>query len=173
MEIARISLFLITPSILFILSIVFLGLNDRSHYSLYFFGIMALITEVLRSTIQEPSFFILFQPLNEQSRLKGHIIAKGYMLPPSLIIVGLSLIVLKDVHINLGISFTIKILLANLCLWAIAVYFVKKEYLRTLHKSIARGTFSGDEITVFDQKAIDLLLQKLQNKNQSDNILSC
>ena len=163
---------LITPSILFILSIVFLGLNDRSHYSLYFFGIMALITEVLRSTIQEPSFFILFQPLNEQNRLKGHIIAKGYMLPPSLIIVGLSLIILKDVHINLGISFTIKILLANLCFWAIAVYFVKKEYLRTLHKSIARGTFSGDEMTVFDQKAINLLLQKLQNKNQSDNIYS-
>jgi len=163
---------LITPTILFVLSIAFLGFNDRSHYSLYFFGIMALITEVLRSTIQEPSFFILFQPLNEQGRLKGHIIAKGYMLPPSLIIVGLSLIVMKDVHVTLSISFTIKILLANLCLWAIAVFFVKKEYLRTLHKSIARGTFTAEELTVFDQKAIELLLQKLQSKNQSDNIYS-
>jgi len=163
---------LITPTILFFLSIAFLGFNDRSYYSLYFFGIMALITEVLRSTIQEPSFFILFQPLNEQGRLKGHIIAKGYMLPPSLIIVGLSLIILKDVHITMSISFTIKILLANLCLWAMAVYFVKKEYLQTLHKSIARGTFTAEEMTVFDKKAIDLLLQKLQNKNKSDNIYS-
>ena len=163
---------LITPTILFVLSIAFLGFNDRSYYSLYFFGIMALITEVLRSTIQEPSFFILFQPLNEEGRLKGHIIAKGYMLPPSLIIVGVSLIVLKDVHITLNISFTIKILLANLALWAIVVFYVKKEYLQTLHKSIARGTFTAEDMTVFDQKAIDLLLQKLQNKNKSDNIYS-
>jgi ATP:ADP antiporter, AAA family len=163
---------LITPIILFVLSIAFLAFNDRSHYSLYFFGIMALITEVLRSTIQEPSFFILFQPLNEQGRLKGHIIAKGYMLPPSLIIVGLSLIILKDVHVTLSISFTIKILLANLALWAIVVYFIKKEYLQTLHKSIARGTFTAEEMTVFDQKAIDLLLEKLKNKNKSDNIYS-
>jgi ATP:ADP antiporter, AAA family len=161
---------LITPSVLFVLSLAFLGFNDHSYYGLYFFGIMALITEVLRSTIQEPSFFILFQPLNEQSRLKGHIIAKGYMLPPSLIIVGVSLIVMKDMHITLSILFTIKVLLANLFLWAIVVYFVRKQYLKTLHQSIARGTFTGEETTIYDQTAIELLLQKLHNKDQIENI---
>ncbi|MGN6291676.1 MAG: MFS transporter [Chitinophagaceae bacterium] len=165
-----ISCLLITPFLLFVLSIAILAFSDYSYYGLYFFGIMAMITEVLRSTIQEPAFFILFQPLNEQSRLKGHIIAKGYMLPPSLIIVGLSLLIMKDAHITIHISFTVKILLLNLGLWALMVYFVRREYLTALHSSIAKGTFSASGLTIYDQKAIELLLEKLQNKNEAESI---
>lgn len=161
---------LITPTILFILSIGILAFNDHTYYGLYFFGMMALVTEVLRSTIQEPSFFILFQPLNEQSRLKGHIIAKGYMYPPSLIIVGVSLIILKDAHANINILFTVKILLANLALWVLGIFFIKKEYLSTLYRSIAKGVFSAEGTTIYNEKAIDLLLQKLQNKNEAEAI---
>jgi ATP:ADP antiporter, AAA family len=161
---------LITPSILVLLSIGILVFNDHTSYGLYFFGIMALITEVLRSTIQEPSFFILFQPLSEQSRLKGHIIAKGYMLPPSLIIVGVSLVLMKDTHLTLNILFTVKILLVNLAMWALVVYFVKKEYLKTLHRSIARGALVADGVTIYDQKAIEILLKKLESKSQTDAI---
>jgi len=161
---------LITPSVLFLFSLIYLGLNDRSDYSLYFFGIMALVTELLRSTIQEPSFFILFQPLNENTRLKGHIIAKGYMLPPSLLIVGCSLILMRNLHIELNILFTIKILLINLLLWAVIIYFIKKEYIKTLHQSIARGIFSGEDVHIYEKKTIDVLLKKLDSPAEKEII---
>ena len=161
---------LITPAILFVLSLGILSINDHSYYGLYFFGIMALFTEVLRSTIQEPAFFILFQPLGEHSRLKGHIIAKGYMLPPSLVIVGISLLIMKNQHISMNILFAAKILLANLVLWVLIVYFIRKEYLAALHSSISRGTFSAGDGTIYDQKAIELLLEKLPKKNESESI---
>jgi ATP/ADP translocase/SOS response regulatory protein OraA/RecX len=161
---------LITPTVLFIFSIAFLGFDDRSNYSLYFFGIMALFTEVLRSTIQEPSFFILFQPLNEHYRLKGHIIAKGYMLAPSLLIVGASLIIMRNMNVDVNILFTIKILLVNLCLWGIIIYFIKKEYIKTLHQSIARGVFNGEDIHIYDQRTMDILLTKVNNEKETENI---
>jgi len=161
---------LITPAVLFIFSFIYLSLDDRSDYSLYFFGIMALFTEILRSAIQEPSFFILFQPLNESTRLKGHIIAKGYMLPPSLLIVGGSLLLIRNMHIDLNILFTIKILLVNLCLWAVLIYYLRKEYIKTLHQSIARGIFHGEELHIYDKKTIDILLQKLDSPSEKEII---
>jgi ATP/ADP translocase len=79
-----ISCLFITPVALVLFCSVFLFTGNYSDYNMYLFGIMALLTEVLRSTMQEPVFFILFQPLKEQLRLKGHIISKGYMFAPSL-----------------------------------------------------------------------------------------
>ena len=129
----------ITPVVLLMACILFLWYGDDSHTNIYIFGAMAMLTEVLRSTMQEPVFFILFQPLKEQLRLKGHIISKGYMLPPSLIIVGLTLLFLYNSGTPITILFTIKIILLNLVVWAVIIVFVQRSYLQTLHASIRKG----------------------------------
>ncbi|HEY0680094.1 MAG TPA: Npt1/Npt2 family nucleotide transporter [Chitinophagaceae bacterium] len=169
-RIGVISSLTITPIILMVFSIVFVSLNNSADYSLYIFGLMALLTEVLRSTIQEPSFFILFQPLNEQSRLKGHIIAKGYMLPPSLFIVGASIIILNEAGVELTIPYTIGILIINMILWFGIVYFIRREYIKTLHSSIVKGVQISEDIYINDQKSIDILLQKVHSEKETENI---
>jgi ATP/ADP translocase len=169
-KIGIIQCLLITPSFLFLFCLIFFAFNWVYDYGLYIFGFMAIFTEVLRSTIQEPVFFALFQPLNEQNRLHGHIIAKGYMLAPSLFIVGLSLILFKAFGVQLTLLFTIEVLLINLFIWATIIYFLRKSYLQTLHDSIAKGVFSGDSIYIFDQKSIDLLLDKVVNGSESEVI---
>jgi ATP/ADP translocase len=169
-RIGVIACLMITPAVLFIFSMAILPFKDTEHYGLYFFGAMALMAEVLRSTIQEPAFFILFQPLSEQYRLKGHIIAKGYMLPPSLIIVGLSLIIMRSLGIELSLRFTTSVLLINLALWALIVLFIKKEYITALHKSIARGIFNGEDVHIYDHKTINILLEKAESEREADNI---
>ena len=153
----------ITPAALFLFCLLFFMFGDDSRYNVYLFGLMALLTEVLRSTMQEPVFFILFQPLKEQLRLKGHIISKGYMLPPSLIIVGLSLLFLYRTGTPITILFTIKLILVNLCLWAIVIIFVQKAYLKTLYTSIKKGILNSEEVFISDQKGIDMLLNKVEN----------
>ncbi len=152
----------ITPLVLLLSCILFLWFGDDAHTNIYIFGVMAMLTEVLRSTMQEPVFFILFQPLKEQLRLKGHIISKGYMLPPSLIIVGLSLLFFYNAGIPITILFTIKIILLNLLVWAAIIVFVQRSYLKTLHTSIRKGIFNTDDIFISDQKGIDMLLSKVK-----------
>jgi hypothetical protein len=158
----------ITPFALLGFCLLFLFVEDASEYTVYIFGAMALLTEVLRSTIQEPVFFILFQPLKEQLRLKGHLISKGYMLPPSLIIVGLSLIIMQRTGVEITISLTVKILLINLVLWALFIFFLRKSYLRTLRQSIQKGFFSAEDIKVSDAQTIQILQEKIKSGRETD-----
>ncbi|POY35313.1 hypothetical protein C3K47_16140 [Solitalea longa] len=159
-----------TPLILLTFSMIFFALNQQSQYMLYVFGAMVLLTEVLRSTMQEPVFFILFQPLKEKLRLHGHLISKGYMLPPSLMIVGLSLIFLDKIGVDVTILLTIKIVLLNLVVWAVVILYVKKAYLNTLHQSIKKGFFSSEDVYLNDKKSIDILLDKIYNGSKSEVI---
>jgi ATP:ADP antiporter, AAA family len=164
-----ISCLLITPIALAVFSIGFMIFNQEG-YMLYAFGIMAMLTEVLRSAMQEPVFFILFQPLNEHQRLRGHIIAKGYMLAPSLLIVGVSLVIMQQTGVELSIPLTIELLLLNLVIWVGTIFYMRKAYARALHTSIARGIFNGDSIKVFDQTTINILLEKAETGNTTERI---
>ncbi|MEJ0103335.1 MAG: hypothetical protein WDO19_12575 [Bacteroidota bacterium] len=162
----------ITPITLFVFCVVFLLGVNKPEYYVYVFGLMALLTEVLRSIIQEPVFFILFQPLKESLRLKGHIISKGYMLAPSLIIVGLSLAIFYKTGIQLTIPLTFKILILNLTLWGILIYFLRKAYLKTLHDSIRKGVFSSEDIHIHDQKTADILINKIKTGKENEIIFA-
>ncbi|MDQ3278101.1 MAG: NTP/NDP exchange transporter, partial [Bacteroidota bacterium] len=160
---------MITPIILTLFSLFFV-LNPDDRYVLIEFGLMAMMTEVLRSAMQEPVFFILFQPLSAHNRLKGHIIAKGYMLAPSLLIVGTSLIVAQQLGIALSINFIIKVLLANLVLWGAIIYFIRNAYAKTLHHSISKGVMNSEGIVVYNRDSIAILLEKVASSNVSEKI---
>ena len=153
----------ITPVALFLFCLVFFMFRSHSEYNTFIFGLMAMITEVLRSTIQEPVFFILFQPLSENLRLKGHIISKGYMYPPSLIIVGVSLFLLYSYGIEVTIHMAIKILIANICVWAAIIFLIRRTYTSAVHDSIKKGTFSSDDIYITDQRTVEILLNKISS----------
>ena len=152
----------LTPVALFLFCLLFFINGDHSNYNLFIFGLMAMLTEVLRSTMQEPVFFVLFQPLKENLRLKGHIISKGYMYPPSLIIVGLSLLFLHKTRTPVTIMLAIKVVIINLCIWAAIIFFVRRTYLNAIHASIRKGIFNSDDIYITDQKTIGILLNKIE-----------
>ncbi len=162
----------ITPLNLLFFSLMFLFVDEgRSGYTLYIFGIMTILTEVLRSTMQEPVFFILFQPLKEKFRLKGHLISKGYMLPPSLIIVGASLIIMKNLHVEISIMLIVKLLLINLLLWGVIIFFLRNAYLKTLRDSIKKGVFTADaDAHIQDTGAIEILLEKISSGRPTEII---
>jgi hypothetical protein len=160
----------VTPVALLAISLTFYFFDNTSNYTVYIFGVMALLTEVLRSTMQEPVFFILFQPLKEQLRLKGHLISKGYMLPPSLIIVGASLIFLHKSGVEITIPLTVNILLVNLFIWGLIIFLIRNSYLRTLRQSIQKGFFSLEGAHIYDQQTINILLNKIKTGRDTDII---
>jgi ATP/ADP translocase len=159
-----VSCLFITPIFLCGACLIFFlfGFGPKTNYNVYIFGMMALLTEVLRLTIQEPVFFILFQPLKEHLRLKGHMISKGYMLPPSLLIVGLTLFLMNKAGVPITILLTIKILLLNLVVWGIIIFFIGKSYTKTIHNSIKKGIFHGGEGFKYDEDTISMLLAKVK-----------
>jgi ATP:ADP antiporter, AAA family len=160
---------MITPVMLSIFCLFFI-FNTDDRYVLLEFGIMAILTEVLRSAMQEPVFFILFQPLSAHNRLKGHIIAKGYMLAPSLLIVGISLVVAQQLKINLSINFIIKVIFANLMVWAAVIFYIRKAYAKTLHHSIAKGVMNSEGVVIYNRDTYAILLERLESGGVSEKI---
>ena len=160
----------VTPVVLFIACLVFFAIKEKGEYTVYIFGMMALLTEVLRTTLQEPIFFILFQPLKEHLRLKGHMISKGYMLPPSFFIVGLTLFLLYRAGIPITILLTIKILLLNLVAWGFIIIFLGRAYISTIHASIKRGIFHGSDGFRSDEESTAILLAKVREGSDMEVI---
>ncbi|HNP53000.1 MAG TPA: hypothetical protein PKK69_00215 [Ferruginibacter sp.] len=160
----------ITPLALFAFSLLFFFVGESSKYSLLIFGLMTVFTEVLRSMIQEPVFFILFQPLKESLRLKGHLISKGFMYPPSLFIVGGTLCLMYYKGWPVSISFAQRILLVNLAIWALIIFYIRRTYLNTVHSSIKKGVFNSDDIYIRDEKTVQILLHKITLGNRLEAI---
>ena len=99
------------PVALFIFCLLFFF--GKTPNNLYIFGLMAMLYRSAPVNHAGTRFFILFQPLKEKLQLKGHLISKGYMYPPSLIIVG-DLLILYNADLQVNIQLAVKILLINL-----------------------------------------------------------
>lgn len=164
----------ITPVTLLFFCLLFLFVDEKNtEFTLYIFGFMTILTEVLRSTMQEPVFFILFQPLKEKFRLKGHLISKGYMLAPSLLIVGVSLLFIMNKYqgTDISIMLIIKLLLVNLLLWGVIIFFLRNAYLKTLRDSIKKGVFAAENNAhIKDPGSIGILLEKINSGKPTEII---
>lgn len=163
---------LVTPLLLFIIDIFIIISGDRFISHLYIFGFMVLLTEILRSALQEPVFFILFQPLKPHDRLRGHLVAKGHTLPFALLGVGAFLVFYFKQNPELPIISVGQWLIALLLLWVASVFIIKKQYRHTLVDSLKKGYFTGAELFLNDPAVISLLLSKTEIKKPLEVIHS-
>jgi ATP/ADP translocase len=164
---------LFTPILLLLVSACVFSIPLFKLYQfsyLYAFGVLVLISEVLRSTIQEPVFFILFQPLSLHTRLKGHLVAKGYVLPPALVIVSLGIAYWLYAYQTVSISGVLLVASILFLLWMAAVFKVDKEYIKAVEHSIQRGFFTGVALFLNDDKVIKTLLEKIQFGNTTEKL---
>lgn len=171
--IARIGLtnsLLVTPVLLLVISLVIILWDPGLKSHLMIFGFMVLLTEVLRSALQEPVFFILFQPLPPHDRLRGHLVAKGYTMPFALVGVGTFLYFFMKKNHEMPITLLAQILVVFLILWITAVFLIKKQYLRTLINSLKKGYFTGAELFLNDDNIINSLLTKAKSNNSLEII---
>ncbi|MDQ4141530.1 MAG: NTP/NDP exchange transporter, partial [Bacteroidota bacterium] len=151
---------LITPAVLLIITSFILITGTDENAILITFGIMVLFSEILKSTVQDPSFFVLFQPLDPHARLKGHLITKGYTMPFSLLAVSLFAFTFRDASGEISIPLVCGTMLILLLIWAAAVFFIKKEYVHTLIRTLQKGYFTGTQLFLNNQAVKDLLLDK-------------
>jgi len=153
---------LVTPFLLLLITAALIMLPGSFASPFYIFGVMVLLSEMLRSTLQEPVFFILFQPLKPHDRLRGHLVAKGHTMPIALLGVGVFLFFYLQANGEISILNVAQILVVFLLLWCISVFFIKTEYLQTLTKLLKKGYFTGSSLFLNDDSVTGILIKKTE-----------
>lgn len=155
---------LITP-ILTIALVILVILMDQSvlnqNGTIYLFGAMAIVVEILRTSINTPVFLTLMQPLGTHERLRAHTITKGIMDPFASLATGILLLVIIRFEHDMHLPSLNYILLFLSIAWIIGIYRIHEQYLRTLMKTIASRFFHNEEFSVTDPTALDWLREKL------------
>lgn len=157
---------LISPVILFLflISIVLLPFISTANIAvIYVFGAMAIITEVLKTSLQDPVFLSLMQPLSSSLRLKGHTIVKGVMDPFALAFSGISLWLIFKFTPSLDLQSLSYALFILLFAWVALIFLVDKEYVNTLVTALQKRYSVGQEIDLQNEKTQEVLRQKINN----------
>jgi ATP/ADP translocase len=164
---------LVSPAILFsfLIVIILFPLFSHQHTSIiYLFGIMAIVTEVLKTSLQDPVFLSLMQPLSSGLRLKGHTIVKGVMDPFALAFTGFMLFSLLKFSGKVDLLLLSYLLFTLLVIWVVMIFLVDKEYVKTLVTALQRRYSVGQEINLEDDKTKAVLLEKLSNGERGEAI---
>lgn len=164
---------LLSPAILFVflVSIILLPLFTHNHHAIvYFFGLMAIITEVLKTSLQDPVFLSLMQPLSSNLRLKGHTIVKGVMDPFALAFSGFMLFSLLRLSGRVDLFLLSYLLFTLIVVWVVMIFVVDKEYVRTLVTALNKRYSVGNEIDLSDEKTKNVLLEKISTGERGESI---
>lgn len=141
--------------------------NEQNHYILYAFGILMVLNEVIKSSIYEPMFFTLFQPLKPSQRLRGHNITKGVMGPIGYILMASFLIFYVRSIGVLDMSHICIILFVLSLMWIAVIFLIEKSYYDTMRKAIKHNSFFNLISNTFIKEGATLKLieDKLESKN--------
>jgi ATP/ADP translocase len=159
------ALFLL-PLLAFILSmiLIFLLKNETNdQLLLIYFCAFYLSFEVIRRTVFDPIFLVIFQPLDSQQRLKGHTLAKGFYEPLGIGITGVTLLLFYYFpHLEGWFDY---IFVAFLAFLAIVIFNAAyRSYVFTLQSAIKKRFIGSEEFGV-RKAASKLYTEALKSKN--------
>jgi len=164
---------LITPLVLLGLLIVIISTiyaAGESKLIFYAFGMAAIAVEVLRTTITNPVFLTVMQPLNPNARSKAHAIVKGIMDPFAFLFAGVLLILINKMNAGNELLILCYILAFFSVGWVISIILVNKSYHHTLLKAISSRFFSQDEFRLSDEEIQQQIWKKIKTGNEQEII---
>jgi AAA family ATP:ADP antiporter len=164
---------LITPLVLLGLLIIIISAQfavSESNLVFYTFGIAAIAVEVLRTTITNPVFLTVMQPLNHNTRSKAHAIVKGIMDPFAFLFAGILLIIINNLKPGNELLTLCYILAFFGISWIVSILLVNRSYHHTLLKAISNRFFSQDEFKLSDEEIQQQILKKIETGNETEII---
>lgn len=158
---------LLVLPLLLIAFTVFILVSERLEgnltFYLYIFGTMVVLTEVLKSVLQDPLILVLFQPLKPALRLKGHLISKGILAPLGLLFAGVFISLNIWMIGGMYISRTSMFLMITSIAWIIVVYLLERQYIASLIESLKTGVFRGNFLLKKDDAVKAVLIDKMKS----------
>jgi HEAT repeat protein len=156
---------LITPIAVFLLIITVLitfSYNQNSRLILYVFGAAAILVDALRASINSPVLLTILQPLSTPERLKAHNIVKGIMDPFAYLFIGVLLLLLYKWNLYQLIILCYIIITLSL-IWALYVFLIQKQYLKTLIQTISSRYFTKEEFNLNEKETLERIAEKMHN----------
>ncbi|HEX6169281.1 MAG TPA: MFS transporter [Chitinophagaceae bacterium] len=164
---------LITPLVLLGLLIIIIYAIYAARESklvFYAFGMAAIAVEVLRTTITNPVFLTVMQPLNPNARAKAHAIVKGIMDPFAFLFSGVLLVLINSLKPGNELLIICYILAFFGASWIVSIVLVNRSYHHTLLKAISSRFFSQDEFKLSDEEIQQQILKKIKTGNETEII---
>lgn len=127
---------------------------------LIFFCGLYLLFEVVRRSLFDPVFLVLFQPLSPPQRLKGHTLAKGLYEPLGL---GVSGLIIYGLHARPTLEAYVPVVWIGLLsgvIWLLNHTY--RHYLATLNDAIGRRFLERDQLAM-PNAAQSSLIRQLQS----------
>ncbi|MEI8052299.1 MAG: hypothetical protein WCH52_01010 [Bacteroidota bacterium] len=167
---------LITPIVMLILISTIIITQDYGDPKmiLYFFGAAYTLVDILRTSINNPVFLTIMQPLPNHERLRAHMILKGITDPFAFLFSGIVILALIQIQGKVNLVSLSYVLLAMCILWFIGVYLVNVQYLKTIVKSISNKFFNLENFSVKDSGTLEWLRAKAKTGSETEiiNILN-
>ena len=145
-----------------------IGLNqtgaEETVRLVYFCGLY-LVFEVVRRSLFDPVFLVLFQPLSPPQRLKGHTLAKGLYEPLGL---GLAGLMIGATHKNPALQAGMPVVWVGLL--GAALYLLHRtygHYLHELNDAIGRRFLERDQLAM-PTAAKTSMLRQLSSDNPTE-----
>ena len=163
---------MVSPVILFVICVIgvfFVNQHELQRYTFYLFGVLIVITDVLRSAIQTPVLLAILQPLPVHQRLKGHTIIKGLMDPFSFLVAGIALWLYTGSAI-FNFAYLYYFIIFLITLWAYFTWSVEKDYLKTLQTAIRNRSLHSRDLEITDKETLAYLLDKLSHGSETEAI---
>lgn len=136
---------------------------------LVYYCIAYLLFELVRRTIFDPVFLVLFQPLSTKTRLKGHTLAKGLFEPLGMLIAGAMLWVIYTQHwSDISLTFDLSLLFALGALFIFRKSY--RHYMDELKSAISKRFIRSGELASPDV-ALPIITENLQS-NRREEVLN-
>ncbi len=132
------------------------------------FSAAYLLFEVMRRTLFDPVFLVMFQPLSTHQRLKGHTLAKGFYEPLGMGVAGILL--LAEYYFDFSftwIEFGFTVISAF-----VAFYFLGRafeHYIIELKTALSKRFLRSDEL-VMQGDALNVVLRNIESERPEEVI---
>ncbi|WP_051664031.1 cyclic nucleotide-binding domain-containing protein [Dyadobacter crusticola] len=164
----KLTLYLLPLTTIFIsLGLLISSYFRKDEPSLLFYYCAAyLLFELVRRTIFDPVFLVLFQPLSTKTRLKGHTLAKGLFEPMGMLIAGALLWIVYSRNLsNISLTFDLSLLFAIAAL----VIFRKAygHYTQELKSAIGKRFIKSGEMAS-PAEALPIITENLKSERKEE-----
>ena len=154
--------------------LISLGLLISSYFRkdepslLVYYCIAYLLFELVRRTIFDPVFLVLFQPLSTKYRLKGHTLAKGFYEPLGMLIAGgLLWIVYSQKLSDISLTFDLSLLFAVAGLFIFRKAY--QQYTVELKSAISKRFIRSGEMAS-SVESLPIITENLKSERKEEVI---
>jgi MFS family permease len=154
--------------------LVSLGLLVSSYFRkdesslLVYYCTAYLLFEVVRRTIFDPVFLVLFQPLSTKNRLKGHTLAKGFYEPLGMLIAGILLwLIYTNKFSDISLTFDLSLVFALAALFIFRKAY--RAYTLELKNAISKRFIKSGELPS-PAEALPVITENLKSERKEEVI---